>query len=314
MDSQNIIASWIDPDFLPFGDKLPHSLLLIDPQHHGACKFARIYAKNLLCLNSNQQKACDNCHSCHLFNKNNHLDSHFFDEINNIEQIRNIQKIIETTPSISNKRLIYLSKIDEYGINALNALLKTLEEPPKHSYFLLSAKNRHRVLPTILSRCQTANLPLPNHNQSLEWLKQQQIESEKAELLLDYCRNNPYLALEKKDLPNPIDDLPLLIDFMLGDCKFLFLLDKLPKNNDHLYWCQYQIALLIYWQQYKTTPKFLENPQKYQTKLYNINQFALSRCYQQLSKLRQQKQLTSNIILQIKNILIDNFHNKINSL
>lgn len=295
----------------PYLERVPPVLLLLDEHGGHADYLARYYQRALLCHQPTAAGACGVCRACHLYAQGTHPDAHFHQEKGKIELIRVITQASQHTPMLGARRVIYLAQIDKYELPALNALLKTLETPPAHSYFLLSASRRAAVLPTILSRCQTLRLPLPDARLAMDWLMQQGAQdADYAKMLLDYSFGNPYLAASRIDAPNPLEALPELIAFTQGDTRYLQRLDALPKQHDSLCWCDYQLRLLIRWQQYHQAPIGLKKAVELAASVYNISPVALMRAQSGLAKLRQmdKRQLLPTQVLHIKALFLETFH------
>lgn len=161
-------------------------------------------AMRLLCLAPKHNQPCQNCHSCQLFLADHHPDYYIIEPEKNkqsigIDQIRQIsQKIYERAQQGGNK-VIWVKTASLMTDAAANALLKTLEEPPENTYFLLSDIDNGQLLPTIRSRCQFYFLTIPELDSSMIWLKShigtaQYTDNELATALL-LNRNAPLAAL-----------------------------------------------------------------------------------------------------------------------
>ena len=200
---------------------LPNCLLLIDPFLENAKDLAILISQKKFC---EQKNACANCKACRLFKADTHPDFIFYTEPLKIDEVRNLLEKVALTPSIAKERIIFLGKIDQYLPSALNALLKTLEEPPAHSHFILSAKSKRAVLPTILSRSRVFNVPQASYEEAKDYLIKQGFSAEDAELSLKIYRNNPFLALENREKPNPYQYLADYQNFLSN-----------PKNNRNFF-------------------------------------------------------------------------------
>ncbi len=137
---------------------LAQSFLFCGPRGVGKTTNARILAKTINCLNiTADTEACDTCESCKAFNDNASFNIHELDAASNnsVEDIRNLVEQVRYPPQGNSKYKIYI--IDEVHMlsnAAFNAFLKTLEEPPKYAIFILATTEKHKIIPTILSRCQ----------------------------------------------------------------------------------------------------------------------------------------------------------------
>ncbi|WP_019216955.1 DNA polymerase III subunit [Legionella tunisiensis] len=141
---------------------LPHALLLVAPQHGAVADFANKMAAAILC--SQEKKPCGQCKSCHLVTLNEHPDLSCLqpDKIGGaikIEQIRDMQALLYTSPQLGNNRVVLIHPAERVNVAAANALLKFLEEPPDGVVFILLAEQISTILPTILSRCQLWRFP-----------------------------------------------------------------------------------------------------------------------------------------------------------
>jgi DNA polymerase III subunit gamma/tau len=135
-----------------------HSFLFCGPRGVGKTTCARILAKTLNCSNlSATTEACDTCDNCRTFNNNTSFNIFELDAASNnsVDDIRHLTEQVRFAPSEGSKYKVYI--IDEVHMlsqAAFNAFLKTLEEPPSYAVFILATTEKHRILPTILSRCQ----------------------------------------------------------------------------------------------------------------------------------------------------------------
>ncbi|MWN05082.1 DNA polymerase III subunit delta' [Gilliamella sp. Pas-s95] len=155
-----------------------HALLINYVQGSGEDEFVSKLASRLLCQYSQQLEPCLKCHSCQLFLSYHHPDYYVITNEQGkqsigIDQIRNISsKVYEKSQQGGNK-VLWIKHAALMTEAAANALLKTLEEPPQNTYFILSDDHNSHLLPTIHSRCFSYFLPVPKLEQSIEWLKKQ---------------------------------------------------------------------------------------------------------------------------------------------
>ena len=136
--------------------QLAHAYLFCGPRGVGKTTCARIFAKAINCLNPVGAEACDQCDSCRSFNENRSLNSHELDAASNnsVEDIRNLIEQVRVLPQIGQYSVFIIDEVHMLSAAAFNAFLKTLEEPPKHAIFILATTEKHKIIPTILSRCQ----------------------------------------------------------------------------------------------------------------------------------------------------------------
>ena len=136
--------------------QLAHAYLFCGPRGVGKTTCARIFAKAINCLSPNGAEACDQCDSCRSFNENRSLNIHELDAASNnsVEDIRNLIEQVRVLPQIGRYSVFIIDEVHMLSSAAFNAFLKTLEEPPQHAIFILATTEKHKIIPTILSRCQ----------------------------------------------------------------------------------------------------------------------------------------------------------------
>jgi DNA polymerase III subunit gamma/tau len=137
--------------------KLAHAYLFFGPRGVGKTTCARIFAKTINCSNiTPQMEACDQCESCVAFNQNRSYNIHELDAASNnsVEDIRNLIDQVRIPPQIGRYSIYIIDEVHMLSLSAFNAFLKTLEEPPAHAIFILATTEKHKIIPTILSRCQ----------------------------------------------------------------------------------------------------------------------------------------------------------------
>ena len=136
---------------------LAHAYLFCGPRGVGKTTCARIFAKTINCSNpQNGFDACNECESCKAFNEQRSFNIHELDAASNnsVEDIRNLIDQVRIPPQIGKYSVYIIDEVHMLSQGAFNALLKTLEEPPSYAIFILATTEKHKVLPTILSRCQ----------------------------------------------------------------------------------------------------------------------------------------------------------------
>ena len=136
---------------------LAHAYLFCGPRGVGKTTCARIFAKTINCLNpQNGFDACNECESCKAFNEQRSFNIHELDAASNnsVEDIRALIDQVRIPPQIGKYSVYIIDEVHMLSAGAFNALLKTLEEPPSYAIFILATTEKHKVLPTILSRCQ----------------------------------------------------------------------------------------------------------------------------------------------------------------
>ena len=136
---------------------LAHAYLFCGPRGVGKTTCARIFAKTINCLNpQNGFDACNECESCRAFNEQRSFNIHELDAASNnsVEDIKSLIDQVRIPPQIGKYSVYIIDEVHMLSAAAFNALLKTLEEPPAYAIFILATTEKHKVLPTILSRCQ----------------------------------------------------------------------------------------------------------------------------------------------------------------
>ena len=137
--------------------KLAHAYLFCGPRGVGKTTCARIFAKSINCEHLTPEgEACNACESCRAFNEQRSYNIHELDAASNnsVDDIRELIDQVRIPPQIGRYKVFIIDEVHMLSTAAFNAFLKTLEEPPRHAIFILATTERHKVLPTILSRCQ----------------------------------------------------------------------------------------------------------------------------------------------------------------
>ncbi|AUZ05812.1 MULTISPECIES: DNA polymerase III subunit delta' [Vitreoscilla] len=172
---------------------LPHAVLLSGQQGIGKQVFAQHLAQTLLCEQPLAQQACQQCSGCHLFAQNSHPDYLFVTPEQDASSARKLAQIkVDTVREIlafaqlsshqGGKRVVVISPAESLNIQAANALLKVLEEPPENVVFILISHHRDRLLPTVLSRLQIIAMPKPTPQEVQTYWQQQGLQADMAQL------------------------------------------------------------------------------------------------------------------------------------
>ena len=138
-------------------NKLAHAYLFCGPRGVGKTTCARIFAKTINCLHPTADgEACNACESCQAFNEQRSYNIHELDAASNnsVDDIRSLIEQVRIPPQIGKYKVYIIDEVHMLSSQAFNAFLKTLEEPPRHAIFILATTEKHKILPTILSRCQ----------------------------------------------------------------------------------------------------------------------------------------------------------------
>lgn len=171
------------------GSAMPHALLLCGRSGIGKYDFAMSLAGLLLCEKPGKT-ACGKCPSCLWFSQGTHPDFRLIEpealsddegkKQITVDEIRALADFVNLSSHRSGYRVIVIHPAEAMNAHAANSLLKTLEEPPPKTIFLLVTHKVQKLLPTILSRCQSVPMPFPTHEESGAWLKAQGVENPEA--------------------------------------------------------------------------------------------------------------------------------------
>ncbi|MBI1342329.1 MAG: DNA polymerase III subunit gamma/tau [Terrimonas sp.] len=170
-------------------NQLAHAFLFCGPRGVGKTTCARILAKTINCENRTKEgEACNTCHSCVSFNEGSSLNIHELDAASNnsVDDIRTLVDQVRFAPQAGKYKVYIIDEVHMLSSSAFNAFLKTLEEPPPYAIFILATTEKHKILPTILSRCQIFDFKRITLNDTVEHLeeicKKETIKAEKAAL------------------------------------------------------------------------------------------------------------------------------------
>ena len=153
--------------------QLAHAYLFCGPRGVGKTTCARIFAKAINCLAPNGAEACNECESCRSFNEGRSLNIHELDAASNnsVEDIRTLIEQVRIIPQVGRYSVFIIDEVHMLSAAAFNAFLKTLEEPPAHAIFILATTEKHKIIPTILSRCQIYDFNRIRVEDSVEYLR-----------------------------------------------------------------------------------------------------------------------------------------------
>ena len=154
-------------------NKLAHAYLFCGPRGVGKTTCARIFAKTINCFDLTPEKeACNQCESCVAFNEGRSYNIHEMDAASNnsVEDIRDLIDQVRIPPQIGKYKVYIIDEVHMLSTQAFNSFLKTLEEPPKHAIFILATTEKHKIIPTILSRCQVYDFNRINLSDIVEYL------------------------------------------------------------------------------------------------------------------------------------------------
>lgn len=169
--------------------QLAHAFLFCGPRGVGKTTCARILAKTINCeYQTKEGEACDKCQSCQSFNDGASMNYFELDGASNnsVDNIRDLVDQIRFVPQTGKYKVYVIDEVHMLSSSAFNAFLKTLEEPPPYAIFILATTEKHKILPTILSRCQIFDFKRINTNDTVHHLEEicqkEEIKSDKASL------------------------------------------------------------------------------------------------------------------------------------
>ena len=154
--------------------KLAHAYLFCGPRGVGKTTCARIFAKAINCLNpQGDGDACGECESCRAFNEGRSMNIHELDAASNnsVDDIRELCQQVLIPPQIGRYKVFIIDEVHMLSSSAFNAFLKTLEEPPSYVIFILATTEKHKILPTILSRCQVYDFQRMSTQNTIDHLR-----------------------------------------------------------------------------------------------------------------------------------------------
>ena len=155
-------------------NKLAHAYLFCGPRGVGKTTCARIFAKSINCSNPTPEgEACNCCESCMSFNEGRSYNIHELDAASNnsVDDIRQLIDQVRIPPQLGKYKVFIIDEVHMLSPAAFNAFLKTLEEPPQHALFILATTEKHKILPTILSRCQIYDFQRISISDTVDHLK-----------------------------------------------------------------------------------------------------------------------------------------------
>ena len=225
-------------------NQLAHAFLFCGPRGVGKTTCARILAKTINCENLQPDgEACNECHSCKSFNDGISLNIHELDAASNnsVDDIRALVEQVRFAPQAGKYKVYIVDEVHMLSASAFNAFLKTLEEPPPYAIFILATTEKHKILPTILSRCQIFDFKRITSNDTVEHLQEivdkEDIQAEKGALQViaqksEGCMRDALSILDK------------IVSFTNGEVTYQNTLEHL-NILDHDYYFKLLDSLLI---------------------------------------------------------------------
>jgi DNA polymerase-3 subunit gamma/tau len=214
---------------------LAHAFLFCGPRGVGKTTCARILAKTINCEDLQPDgEACNKCHSCKSFNEGTSLNIHELDAASNnsVEDIRELVNQVRFAPQEGKYKIYIIDEVHMLSSSAFNAFLKTLEEPPSYAKFILATTEKHKILPTILSRCQIFDFKRITNDDTVEHLveivEKEHTTAEKAALQLiaqksEGCMRDALSMLDK------------IVSFTGGDLTYKTTLEHLNLLDEDYY-------------------------------------------------------------------------------
>src|SRR5215468_1980815 len=216
-------------------NQLAHAFLFCGPRGVGKTTCARILAKTINCENRTADgEACNKCKSCVSFNEGTSLNIHELDAASNnsVDDIRTLVDQVRFAPQAGKYKVYIIDEVHMLSSSAFNAFLKTLEEPPPYAIFILATTEKHKILPTILSRCQIFDFKRITTNDTVEHLQEivakEHIKAEKAALQViaqksEGCMRDALSILDK------------IVSFTNGEVSYQNALEHLNILDDDYY-------------------------------------------------------------------------------
>ena len=235
-------------------NQLAHAFLFCGPRGVGKTTCARILAKTINCENQTKDgEACNTCPSCVSFDAGTSLNIHELDAASNnsVDDIRSLVEQVRYAPQSGKYKVYIVDEVHMLSSSAFNAFLKTLEEPPPYAIFILATTEKHKILPTILSRCQIFDFKRITNNDTIEHLQEicvkENIKAEKAAL---------HVIAQKSEgcLRDALSILDKIVSFTNGELNYSNTLEHLNildedyyfKLLDFVYGQQLSDAMLLY--------------------------------------------------------------------
>ena len=216
-------------------NQLAHAFLFCGPRGVGKTTCARILAKTINCENQTADgEACNTCNSCISFDAGTSLNIHELDAASNnsVDDIRSLVEQVRFAPQAGKYKVYIVDEVHMLSSSAFNAFLKTLEEPPPYAIFILATTEKHKILPTILSRCQIFDFNRITNNDTIEHLQEicekEKIKADKAAL---------HVIAQKSEgcLRDALSILDKIVSFTNGELNYSNTLEHLNILDEDYY-------------------------------------------------------------------------------
>lgn len=233
-------------------NQLAHAFLFCGPRGVGKTTCARILAKTINCQNQTADgEACNTCNSCKTFDAGTSLNIHELDAASNnsVDDIRSLVDQVRFAPQAGKYKVYIVDEVHMLSSSAFNAFLKTLEEPPPYAIFILATTEKHKILPTILSRCQIFDFKRITNNDTIEHLQEicdkEHIKAEKAAL---------HIIAQKSEgcLRDALSIMDKIVSFSNGQLNYANTLEHLNILDE-----DYYFKMLQYMQQQQLSDAML---------------------------------------------------------
>jgi DNA polymerase III subunit gamma/tau len=216
-------------------NQLAHAFLFCGPRGVGKTTCARILAKTINCENQTKDgEACNTCNSCVSFDAGTSLNIHELDAASNnsVDDIRSLVEQVRFAPQAGKYKVYIVDEVHMLSSSAFNAFLKTLEEPPPYAIFILATTEKHKILPTILSRCQIFDFKRITNNDTVEHLQEictkEEIKADKAAL---------HIIAQKSEgcMRDSLSILDKIVSFTSGNVTYANTLEHLNILDEDYY-------------------------------------------------------------------------------